>query len=127
MYSLGLMALKTSILFQYLRFFVHQTFRQLAWALMAFVLVGGSALLLTSSLSCLPVAFNWDKTIPGGYCINQPPVWYTMAGFTIVTDIAVLVLPMPVLKSLHLPKRQKYSLMATFGLAGLYVYSLPIG
>lgn len=119
MYSIGLLTLKTSILFQYLRFFVHKTFRRLAWALMGLVVIGGSVLVLTSSLSCLPIAFNWDKTIVGGHCLNQPPLWYFMAGFTIVTDIAVLILPMPVLRSLHLPKRQKYTLMATFGLAGL--------
>lgn len=121
-YCVGLIALKTSILFQYLRFFVDKTFRALAWALMAVVVIGGSVLVLTSSLSCLPVAFNWDKTIVGGHCLNQPPLWYFMAGFTIVTDIAVLILPMPVLLGLHLPKRQKYSLMATFGLGTLYVH-----
>lgn len=35
-----------------------------------------------------------------------------------LTDIAVTVLPLPVLKSLQLPARQRYILMGVFGLGG---------
>ena len=38
----------------------------------------------------------------------------------IATDIAIGVLPLPMLKELQLPKRQKIALMIVFGLGGLY-------
>lgn len=44
---------------------------------------------------------------------------FTNAGINIVTDIATAALPIPVLKSLQLPKRQKVALMAVFGLGGV--------
>ena len=46
---------------------------------------------------------------------------FTNASINIVTDIFTGVLPLPVLKSLNLPKRQRYVLMAVFALGGLYV------
>lgn len=37
----------------------------------------------------------------------------------IATDIAIGLLPLPVLKQLQLPKRQRIALMVVFGLGGL--------
>ena len=37
----------------------------------------------------------------------------------IATDIAIGLLPLPMLKQLHLPKRQRIALMIIFGLGGL--------
>lgn len=37
----------------------------------------------------------------------------------IITDIATTILPLPVLKSLNLPKRQRYVLMFVFGMGGV--------
>lgn len=37
----------------------------------------------------------------------------------ILTDIATTVLPLPVLKELNLPKRQRYILMVVFGMGGV--------
>lgn len=86
---------------------------------MGTVLAGGVAILLATCLACQPVASNWDVRITTERCINRGAVAYGMAAFFILTDIAILILPMPVLKHLHLPRRQRISLMATFALGGL--------
>jgi hypothetical protein len=52
-------------------------------------------------------------------------LWFTFAATSIVTDLAIWLLPMPVLKSLQLPRKQKYSLMGVFALGGLYVDVRP--
>jgi hypothetical protein len=44
--------------------------------------------------------------------------WYFNAGSNIVTDIAIMILPMPVIKNLSLPCRQKYLLMGVFAMGG---------
>ena len=42
-----------------------------------------------------------------------------------MTDIAVGVLPIPLLKELQLPNRQRYALIVVFALGGLYVNPPP--
>jgi hypothetical protein len=37
----------------------------------------------------------------------------------IITDVATTILPLPVFKSLNLPKRQRYILMGVFGMGGV--------
>ena len=44
---------------------------------------------------------------------------FANAGVNIVTDICTAVLPLPVLNTMRLPQRQKYILMAVFGLGGI--------
>jgi len=89
--------------------------------MIALITTVGTAMLITAAMSCLPVAFFWDKSVEGGHCINLMAFWFSFASFHILTDLVVWVLPMPVLKSLQLPRKQKYSLIAVFTLGGLYV------
>jgi len=123
-YNLALFLVKDSILLQYLRFFVLRAYRIAAWALITFIGVTGLTMIIVSSFSCSPIAYYWDKTIKGGHCINQLAFWFSLASFNIATDLAVWSLPMPVLKSLQLPKKQKISLIAVFALGGLY--AIPV-
>ncbi len=118
-YNLGLFAVKDSILCQYLRFFVETHYRRAAWFLIGFISVGGLAFILTSCFACRPVASFWDRSIEGGRCIALMAFWFCLAAFNILTDIAVWLLPMPVPKSLQLPKKQKISLIGVFALGGL--------
>ncbi|KIW24041.1 uncharacterized protein PV07_09780 [Cladophialophora immunda] len=117
-YNLGLFLVKDSILYQYLRFFVERRYRLAAWILIVFICVAGVTFILTSCFSCWPVAYYWDKSIKGGHCVDLMAFWFSFSGFNIVTDLAVWVLPMPVLKSLQLPRKQKISLIAVFALGG---------
>lgn len=74
---------------------------------------------MAASFSCWPIPFFWDKAIHGGHCIDLLAFWFSLGGFNILTDMAVWILPMPVLKSLHLPRKQKLSLIAVFAVGGL--------
>jgi hypothetical protein len=40
----------------------------------------------------------------------------------IATDLTLLILPMPLLSQLHLPRRQKVALLGVFALGGLLVF-----
>jgi hypothetical protein len=72
-----------------------------------------------SIFSCTPVPFFWDKGIHGGQCINLMAFWFSNASFNIISDIAIIILPIPVLKTLNLPKKQKYGLILVFIMGGL--------
>jgi hypothetical protein len=60
----------------------------------------------------------WNRAIPGT-CINITRNWYANAGFSITTDLIILVLPIFIIYSLQLPRNQKISLMFVFALGGL--------
>ena len=86
---------------------------------MGFIWVGGITLILISCFSCKPIAFWWDGTIEKGTCFNLQAIWYTISGFQLATDLAVLALPIPVLVKLQLPRKQKITLVLVFLLGGL--------
>lgn len=119
MYNLGLTTIKCSVIVQLLRFMIDTRVRTFCWILLVLICCYGTATFLGSVLACFPVAFFWDKTITGGHCINLLVFWYTNASFNIITDIVVVAIPISVLKSLQLPKRQKYGLLVVFAVGGL--------
>ena len=119
-YNLGLFMIKTSILVQYLRIFAARNWRIAAWTLMGLIWAGGLTFVFISAFSCTPVKKFWDADDSvDGHCIVTQPLWYSYAGFQLLTDFAVLGLPIPVLVKLQIPKRQKYTLIFVFLLGGL--------
>lgn len=110
---------KLSVLLQFLRFFVTSKTRRACWALAWLVGVYGGVIFVVSIYSCHPIAFFWNKSIRGGSCIDLLAFWYTNAIFNIVTDIAVVTLPIHVLRTLQVPRQQKWALMVIFALGGL--------
>ena len=118
-YYLALTFVKSSILCQFLRFLVGPVIRRVCWTILAFIVAYGAATVSGSIFVCLPVAYFWDKATHGGHCVNLMAFWFTNATFNIVSDIAICILPMPALKSLQLPRKQKYFLIIVFAMGGL--------
>lgn len=119
MYNATLMSIKFTFLLQYHRVFrvrkIHKP------VLVIGVLIGCWTLsqLLTVIFSCSPIRKFWDRDMPGT-CIPNLPLWYINAAGNVATDLAIFVLPLPVLKNLNLPRPQKILLMGIFSL-GLFV------
>jgi hypothetical protein len=78
----------------------------------------GITVVVMVALICVPIQFLWDKSIHG-HCLPLLPVYYTPAAINIATDFGTWVLPLPIIKSLQLPRRQKIILMSIFGLGFL--------
>ena len=68
--------------------------------------------------SCYPIAFFWDKTLDGD-CSQQVAFWYSNPSLNLVTDIWLLLLPIPAIRALQLPRRQKLGLFLVFMLGGI--------
>lgn len=64
---------------------------------------------------CTPVSYFWDQK-EKGTCMDRYAVWFANASINIVTDVIIFIMPMPVLRHLHLPQRQRLALMGIFGL-----------
>ena len=72
------------------------------------------ATVLMGFLMCKPFAFNWDQTIPDGQCGNQVLSYQVTGALNLLTDLIVLLLPMPYLYGLNLALYKKVVLMVTF-------------
>ena len=77
------------------------------------------ALLIITVLSCSPVAFYWDKFIPGGSCLSTYTLGYAFTGVNIVVDVVVLLLPVPPLSKLQMSLPKKLNIIGIFILGGL--------
>ncbi|KAI1499600.1 integral membrane protein [Biscogniauxia marginata] len=118
-YKVTLNLTKASILLLYLRIFVQRWFRVSCHILLGIIICFMIATTASSIWQCNPVARAWDKTIPGT-CISITANWYANAGFSIATDVVILVLPMQPIFQSKLPTRQKWALMIVFAL-GIFV------
>ncbi|KAK7993025.1 hypothetical protein PG988_001819 [Apiospora saccharicola] len=118
LYNVGLCLIKVSILLQYRRIFTQQLTQWMSGGLLVFILAWTVTLSVLLPLVCFPVAKFWEPSIEGT-CVDQLAVWYVMAGVNIITDFAIFVIPLPVIKSLQLPTKQKMLLVLVFGL-GLF-------
>jgi hypothetical protein len=85
---------------------------------MALVVAYGLAATIATILQCAPIARAWDKSIPGA-CFDITAFWYANAGYTITTDLILLVLPMRVIWGLQLRAMQKVAVLMVFALGGL--------
>jgi hypothetical protein len=125
LWVLSLGCTKVSILFLYLRIFPVRWLVVSSYATMGVIVAWAIATILAGCLICRPFAYNWDKTIPGGYCGNQVTSFTITGIINVVTDVVVLVLPMPNLSKLQMATYKKVTLIAVFGLGAVYVHSLP--
>ena len=109
---------KISILLLLHQIFIPQAFRITCWVLGAIVVAWYLAVVFAASFICLPVSSVWDPSTPA-HCGNQKVLQVVTPLPWIITDFAILIAPMPVLRRLHTSRRQKAGLMALFLIGGL--------
>ncbi|KAH7350619.1 integral membrane protein [Rhexocercosporidium sp. MPI-PUGE-AT-0058] len=119
-YKLTINLTKASILLLYLRIFVQKPFRVTCYVMLGIVLSYMVATWFATIFQCTPIPRAWNKSIPGT-CIDITKNWYANAGFSIATDVIILVLPMPILYTSRLPPNQKRALMFVFALGAFVV------
>lgn len=118
-WTLANTAVKFSILHLYLVIFKRNSFRYAVYFVM--FLTAGYCItnIVQNLLTCRPVAYFWDKTIPGGYCSSSQAPFLASACINMTLDVIIVVLPMPVLWNLHLQTQKKVALSIIFGLGSL--------
>jgi hypothetical protein len=73
------------------------------------------AIFFRSVFLCKPVALAWNPTLTGS-CLKLEVTPYTTAVFNIISDIYILLLPMPLIWNLNLKTQRKMRLIAVFGM-----------
>lgn len=122
LYNPALMATKTSILIFYLRLSrnTQQLLRIASYVTLGVVNVAGVVLTFLNVFQCSPVPAAYMGVNTNSKCISIVTLYLCSAPVNIITDLAILVLPIPVLTGMRLPQRQKTILVLTFAL-GIFV------
>ncbi|KIW20964.1 hypothetical protein PV08_01543 [Exophiala spinifera] len=118
LYGLCLTLVKCSICCQLLRLFTETKYKVALQCILAFLIVFGIIAAVVTVFTCTPPRDFWEEMILPDKCINYVPWWFFSASVSILTDCVLCILPMPILKKLHLPPRQKYGLIAVFAVGG---------
>lgn len=114
LYSLAVAFPKLSILALYLRIFTEKPYRIATWVLGAIISGTAFAVSLTTIFQCSPVQYAWDKSIPGGTCLDQALFYVYCSLPNVITDVAILLLPIPMIIKLHTNQSQKIGLSLVF-------------
>ena len=123
----ALMATKTSILIFYLTLTKAQkVFKWTTIGTMVVVNAAGFALSCLNIFQCRPLSTLFMDPKPDyAHCTEIVSLYLSSSPVNIITDLVILLLPMPVLKSMHLPQKQKIILYITFGF-GVFVTVVDI-
>lgn len=120
------MALKLSILLQYVRISVMPLEKSLCHGLIVILICQSLAMAGTNLWLCRPFHALWTPNVPGAVCLNRTTVYYTQLGFTIAMDFLVLVAPLFILRHLSLPWIQRLALLVILSFGGMYTSPAPL-
>lgn len=113
---------KIAILILYLRLATSKVLRTLIWGVMAFVALTSLSCVIATIFQCTPISKAWEQPVTDkGHCIQVNALFYANAGLDIFQDLVIYVLPMKMLYSIQIPRRQKYALMIVFAVGGFVV------
>lgn len=115
-YQIGIMGFKVALCFAYLRITgsnIRSRYRHFIWAVMIFTIlthIGGTFVLL---FQCNPVKKSWRPRTPG-HCLPNDTTFYVLAAISIICDLIIFTMPIPLLMKVQINLRRKVGLIAIF-------------
>ncbi|TLS26808.1 hypothetical protein PpBr36_04800 [Pyricularia pennisetigena] len=118
---------KIAIIFMYVRVFNwRDTRRRVAWALIALNASLAISLIGAACFQCIPLAYWWDRTIPGGRCFDIQAFFHAQAIPGFVLDLFIMALPLKSIWELKLPLIKKIALALIFLIASFGIVASVI-
>jgi hypothetical protein len=93
--------------------------RTACYVTMGLVVLIWLASTVATCFQCRPLAFWWDKSIPGGTCFDVDAFLRGQAITNPVLDAVIVLLPIRSIWALQLPERKRIELLFVFGVAGV--------
>ncbi|KAI3542611.1 [Colletotrichum costaricense] len=120
-YQLGISFFKIALLISYLRLLKgtdQKNYRRIVWLTIILVFIAHLGCSFSLVFACTPVDKSWNP-LKAGTCLPAGPSFTAYAVVTIISDVVVAVLPIPVLLKLNVRVEKKAGLIAIF-LLGLF-------
>ncbi|KAI0890244.1 uncharacterized protein GGS22DRAFT_150402 [Annulohypoxylon maeteangense] len=124
LYNTGLLFVKLAFLTQYYRVFSLKNMRLTFIAAMIIIGCWSLSQIIVAIFICDPVDGFWKQSADSK-CIPNYPQWYINAAGNITTDIVIFVLPLPILRHLHMPRAQRLVLIGIFSL-GFFTCAISV-
>ncbi|KAI0397480.1 hypothetical protein F5Y17DRAFT_374007 [Xylariaceae sp. FL0594] len=125
LWATAICSFRLAIIFLYMDIFRTKTFHIVATCTGVVVFGYWLACILTINLLCMPIAFNWDKSL-NGRCGDFFALELFSSAFNLAIDIWVIVLPVATIWNLKLSTQKKLAVIASFAL-GLITASINLG
>ncbi|KAL1837203.1 hypothetical protein VTJ49DRAFT_4154 [Mycothermus thermophilus] len=126
-YNISLSFSRISILLLYKRIFTYDWIKRAIQIILVIVVALSIWFVISVCTVCIPLEAFWDWSLYWTtYVYCQPAnLWWANAALHIASDVIIIALPMPVLSSLTLPRRQKYAVIGVFAL-GFFACAISI-
>ncbi|KAI1852711.1 hypothetical protein JX266_002252 [Neoarthrinium moseri] len=118
-YTAILALCRVCLLFFLIRVFSVTTFRKICWIVIAWVVVTAIIILFMTIFQCTPIRYNWEGwtgEFGDAKCIDVNALAYAAAAMGIAQDIAILLLPLPIIAQLNMPLRKRLLTLFMFSL-----------
>lgn len=119
-YATSISTIKMSIVLLYQRLFRTPKFVAATRAVAAAVLAWWIVVVIVQIFSCNPIKGQWDLSTPSK-CISAAHFYVGVAVLNILTDVVLLLMPLPMIWRLQMSQLQKVTLSITFMTGTLYV------
>lgn len=114
---------KLAMLCFFLRIFVQRWQRRACYILMGVLLATALAAFIANLIQCVPLEIAWEvKEVAGAHCFNLQLFWSLISLPNIITDFAMLALPVPLICKVQLSWKDKVGLILAFATGSMSVY-----
>lgn len=122
-YTPAVMFAKLAALFLYYQVFEVTGYRRVIIGIGVIIVLQGVISFILAFSICRPFRYFWTQAVDinDGTCGNVMLFYKSYSIPSLVTDVAMLLLPWPILLRLQMPTSEKIGLLLTFLAASLYV------
>ena len=118
-------AFRLSILHLYIEIFSMPLFRSFAYGIAWVVGLFYIGCMTTTLALCRPISHSWNKEISGS-CGSIGMAEMIPAAFNMVLDVVIVLLPLPIVWKLQMPKQKKVGVTVIFALGLGWVTNTPL-
>lgn len=112
--------LKASVLISYNRIFENRIFRLASYGVGTAVSLWGLACTIGAFTQCIPLKKLWDPTVTGA-CVDYSRLFIFYSTLNLITDFIIVVMPLPIIWRLQMPREKRITVCVMFGLGGIVV------
>ena len=111
---------KMAVTLQYLRMFApNRTVNPFvfygSWIIITICTLFYITIVFLTVYACTPREKIWNRLLPGGQCLNYRATIVSTAFFNILSDIAILLLPVRTVWKMRIPTKKKVAISMLFG------------
>ncbi|KAK8860103.1 Satratoxin biosynthesis SC1 cluster protein 4 [Apiospora arundinis] len=130
LYTLVLSLCRIAVVMFLLRVFDVPRFRVIAWAVIGWIVLYAIAIITATIFQCVPLDYNWlgwTGQYSGSHkCIDVNALSFAAAGVGIAQDVAIMLLPLPIILNLNMAFRKRVQTVVMFSLGIIVVITSAV-